>query len=649
MPPKKKSNAEAMKRIRARIKADPIAHEAYKQRERERYQRRKDAKTYPTIRDKSPRVQRAMRKKWKLEKRAQRKKGNDSAEQELNDIMPPPSPLPEARDESLPLFEPRSSHQKRAGRKKVKRKNRQAYRTIAKNKATIDRLEKQVRSLEKKLTWAQKKEEIVPKEPMDTHMFAESSPATKANTLLESGNVRNVRKQLTYGFALSAEVREKLKASKKRHKPKQVVHRITYGKIMKKYRLIEKAKKEMNLSGKSIRKLNETAFGSFLDFKRKTKENKEVAECVKSFYLQDINSAPASGKRETITRNKDKKQKRYLCDSLLTLHDKFQAEHDVRVSYTTFTRLRPFYVVAPSIHERDTVKCRIHSNCELKSNKLQSMGLLVHKDPYQLIKGIVCSVHNKACMYLECNQCKGKWGDMYTGKEKSSTEKTSYFEWENENEERQSAKGETIIVKVVNKNEKNNTISNLCQLFENDLKIFMPHQFRINHQFRAIKNLKANLSENECVLQIDFSENYACKATTEVQPMHFGGSRKQITLHTCHATMKDSIQCYCTLSEDPRHSAISIWAHLDPVLNDLSQKGIKVVHFVSDGPTTQYRNKSNFYLFSTLPFQKYNFKYITHNFLEAGHGKGPADGIGAAIKCTADRIVTHGQDVLNIK
>lgn len=38
---------------------------------------------------------------------------------------------------------------------------------------------------------------------------------------------------------------------------------------------------------------------------------------------------------------------------------------------------------------------------------------------------------------------------------------------------------------------------------------------------------------------------------------------------------------------------------------------------------------------------------VTWTFLEAAHGKGPADGIGAAVKCAADRLVANGHDILN--
>ncbi|WAR13399.1 hypothetical protein MAR_027579 [Mya arenaria] len=39
------------------------------------------------------------------------------------------------------------------------------------------------------------------------------------------------------------------------------------------------------------------------------------------------------------------------------------------------------------------------------------------------------------------------------------------------------------------------------------------------------------------------------------------------------------------------------------------------------------------------------YKYGTWNYLEAGHGKGAADGIGATVKRTADSFVLTGHDV----
>ena len=48
--------------------------------------------------------------------------------------------------------------------------------------------------------------------------------------------------------------------------------------------------------------------------------------------------------------------------------------------------------------------------------------------------------------------------------------------------------------------------------------------------------------------------------------------------------------------------------------------------------------KKNFFLLTTIPFN-FGFERLTWNFLEAGHGKGPADGVGAAVKRRADALV----------
>ena len=431
------------------------------------------------------------------------------------------------------------------------------------------------------------------------------------------------------------------------------------GPIFAKYRLKTKAISDLCVPKKqlsSVTKNLETR--RVLGYDRKKRDVLgPTATLVKEFFLQDVNSCPSAGKRETITRSKDKRQKRYLCDTMLNLYTKFQSENPRnRVSYTSFTRLRPFYVVPASVHGRDTVKCRMHCNIELKASKLHAAGILNSCNPVDVISSVVCSMNEQDCMYRTCQQCKDNLKNIYKdeGKHSSSEDIIRYFEWENTSEVRKTAKGD-IKINVVSKVEKQDSVKNLCQVFEKDLVKLMPHQYRITHQYVAVKTIKTKMACDECVLQVDFSENYSCKAATEIQAMHFGGSRKQISLHTCHATMKQKdgklyTKCFCTLSEDPRHNPAAIWAHLDPVVHELkSEHGIKTIHFVSDGPTTQYRNKTNFLLMSTIPFDNWNLQSITWNLLEASHGKCPADGVGAAVKSAADRLVANGADILSCR
>ena len=93
-----------------------------------------------------------------------------------------------------------------------------------------------------------------------------------------------------------------------------------------------------------------------------------------------------------------------------------------------------------------------------------------------------------------------------------------------------------------------------------------------------------------------------------------------------------------------------MWTHIDPVLKSIREEHpeVKHIHFISDGPTSQYRNKTAFYLASTVPFMR-GFEYVTWNFSEASHGKGAPDGIGGALKNLADRLVAYGTSIPDTK
>lgn len=73
---------------------------------------------------------------------------------------------------------------------------------------------------------------------------------------------------------------------------------------------------------------------------------------IESFCRDDVSRATA-GKQETKTKHKNKKQKRYLIDSMLKLHMKYKQEGG-KLSYATFTRLKPFYVQRPNVNDRNT-------------------------------------------------------------------------------------------------------------------------------------------------------------------------------------------------------------------------------------------------------------------------------------------------------
>lgn len=103
----------------------------------------------------------------------------------------------------------------------------------------------------------------------------------------------------------------------------------------------------------------------------------------------------------------------------------------------------------------------------------------------------------------------------------------------------------------------------------------------------------------------------------------------------------------CTLSDCLRHDAAAIWAHLLPLIDEALKLNplIDSIHFLSDSPSSQYRNKSMFYIITKIHTDFRQLHKITWNYSETGHGKGAPDGIGGTLKRTAYRMVLYGEDV----
>ncbi len=72
------------------------------------------------------------------------------------------------------------------------------------------------------------------------------------------------------------------------------------------------------------------------------------------------------------------------------------------------------------------------------------------------------------------------------------------------------------------------------------------------------------------------------------------------------------------------------------------------IHVFSDGRSTQYKNKTNFFLTSYYrDIIGCEIESLTWNYFESGHGIGAADAIGGTLKRLADDNVNKGFSPLN--
>ncbi|CAH0726839.1 unnamed protein product, partial [Brenthis ino] len=266
-----------------------------------------------------------------------------------------------------------------------------------------------------------------------------------------------------------------------------------------------------------------------------------------------------------------------------------------------------------------------------------------------LIENLCCDTRKEECLNRTCNLCFNKvveYGEF------RNDVPIKYFEWAAKTE-KYSVNGIEKASKKTSKRELQGLPLHLITKLEKSLPRYFKHCLNIVQQYKSINELKKSLTPREVLIHMDFSENYITKFHEEVQARHFGGSPELITLHSSVSYFLDAdtgtykINSMCTISDYNKHDAQAIWAHIIPIIERLKDftTDIDTIHFLTDSPSSQYRNRKIFFIISQLQQQFPNLNNVTWNYLESGHGKGAPDGIGAVIKRTADACVRFGQDV----
>ena len=177
--------------------------------------------------------------------------------------------------------------------------------------------------------------------------------------------------------------------------------------------------------------------------------------------------------------------------------------------------------------------------------------------------------------------------------------------------------------------------------WEIELTKFRDHVFRVKRQFRMSRELKEHLPDNEVYVHMDFAENYACKTADEIQSAYWNSS--QVTLHPIVIYYRENKEIkhhsLVAISNTLVHASSTVVAILDKLyaLQLPELQNVKHVHYWTDSPTSQYRNRYIFDL--VLSHEERYGSSATWNYFESGHGKGPCDGVGGTVKRMADQAV----------
>ena len=529
--------------------------------------------------------------------------------------------------------------QNQQGRKKVLRGRSAAYRKVAE-------LQRQLES-QQRLTCKYKKRLQRLTQKVESKNSKDDTPRKRTKKLLKCFSVsKTVHKQLLFHHAIVDEIRIRYRNSRS-ERVKQLLAQVLTRGIVRRCKLQSYAKKVLGIYSKW------PVLGKGAPKKRQIRHGSAVAagltSLVQQFYERDDVSRITTGKKDTKTEGKIKKQKRILNDSMKNLHAKFLAEQPSTISYSLFCQLRPFWVVIPRAADRETCLCKLHSNFEFMLMRLIQKQVLTPSSLESIVESTACDPSSMDCMHGLCTVCKDKGVEVRNDYDKN--EEVWWWQWVTKKESIEKKKGESTEVRKVQVTVKEKISGSRYDLmiqFQHRIGNMKRHVYNIRHQYQIYRKLRDNMAETECILHIDFAENYMGKYSSEIQSVHFGGSHKQVTLHTGVLYVPSDLkaQPFCTISDCMDHSPYAIWAYLHPVLKELKHNfsQVKVVHFFSDSPSTQYRQKKMFYLFCTKLYEL-GFSYGTWNYFESGHGKGAPDGVGGALKRCADNLVANGTDV----
>lgn len=154
-------------------------------------------------------------------------------------------------------------------------------------------------------------------------------------------------------------------------------------------------------------------------------------------------------------------------------------------------------------------------------DKLNKCKVINSQKPEQLAETLCCEKNKEPCLLRKCSSCAER---MITYNDFISDDTFTYQKC-NLHKEARKIRGKEKIVTVLKKDKVISTVLKAVDELENSIKKFTTHIANNKYQHMYIKELKENLTCDDVLIHIDFSENYALKYASEAQSMPFGASR----------------------------------------------------------------------------------------------------------------------------
>jgi len=380
----------------------------------------------------------------------------------------------------------------------------------------------------------------------------------------------------------------------------------------------------------------------------------------------ESNSRPMPNKKDTILIDGKPVAKRHLLGSKLDLYKRFKKQNpsfDRR--FVSFLKLIPKNYRHLNLTARRVCVCLKDYNIERKIESINNAAR-AHKmhnlvrNPRQLSNITLCDKPARSCVDRKCEKCgTGRVREFYAQLLDENKDQTvKYIQWVQVEVKYLAKDGTKKKTKRWIQKHFYATITELVQFITDDMKTFTSHIFRSDYQHCCERELMSeSLPMSHCTVVMDYSENISLQPQDELEVCHW--TLAQVTLHPMflvrHAPdstedspklMKESL---IVISDSLTHNSEAVYVFTGKLIAHLKANpgpcDIKTIHRFSDNSGVQYKNKDAFANIMQLE-EIHNVKIIYH-FTESGHGKGPSDGIGAAVKRRLDRLILSEKRVIN--
>ena len=517
-------------------------------------------------------------------------------------------------------FEPRKRSQKRS------KALRKASRTIQSLEEKVSKLTRENKKLRKRHERAIKANQKALRSTSIQNKQAVSTPKSKANREIRELGLTprkvptKIKRKLIMANAMIAEVQSSQKKNKTQKK-RRVVANIVSGNIIRKYRCLDLMSRETGIA-RSVLKNAKSKRLIAVSRRRKVLERERIKKRVISFMERDNVSVNMPGKndcKKTEVKG-EKQQVRVLTDYLSNIYEKFTGENPgIRVSKSVFfCRLRPNHILLTKLITRNTCLCSKHQNFAMKLKCLRSLGIEISPNPETVSRKVTEEDLKK----------------MIAGNLLSDDD------IENEEWKRVDVDGKKRMKIVKVKLQKDDFKLQMEQQY----KEFLQHVSRVKTQYTAIRELKADLPKNEILVHMEFAENFTCSNADEVQSAYWNSTA--VKLHPVVVYYrKEELEHrnFIFVSDVTNHNSTAVYTILKKLVPELKSllPDLKVVHYWTDSPFSQYRNK---YIFDIVQHHVDLFNVQARwNYFESGHGKGPCDGLGGIAKRQAAEACKQGK------